>query len=210
MLGGLALLLAIAQSTSRSRQSRRSIICRPCCYACLAAATAALADVERGGASWPCSSRCTRSAAATPIPTSLMTLAAICSVRATSVNATLWDFERNHVRPALSISLMACSPSSRRSEILRRHLAVSRRLALCIAFESVIAAERALRDVRVAAHLRRGRPLAEDYNGQQGDPWDAQKDMALAADRAQSLRSLIVCASGLVGSNSASRFDWTS
>jgi len=25
------------------------------------------------------------------------------------------------------------------------------------------------------------RPLAEDYNGQQGDMWDAQKDMALAA-----------------------------
>jgi putative membrane protein len=65
-------------------------------------------------------------------------------------------------------------------EFLQRHLGISARLALYIAVESVIAVSAIYELFEWFLSIVLAGPMAADYNGQQGDIWDAQKDMALA------------------------------
>jgi putative membrane protein len=90
-----------------------------------------------------------------------------------------FGFTRNHYDRLvhLAYGLLAVLPVS---EALRRHLGVSRRLALYVAVESVLAVSLLYELFEWLLALTMAGPAAELYNGQQGDPWDAQKDMALA------------------------------
>lgn len=66
-------------------------------------------------------------------------------------------------------------------EAARRHAGAGPRLALFFAFLWVMAIGGLYEIFEWLLTLTAPVGLAEDYNGQQGDPWDAQKDMALAA-----------------------------
>jgi putative membrane protein len=91
-----------------------------------------------------------------------------------------FGFARNHYDRLVHFSygLLAVFPTR---EFLRRHLGVSPRLALYIAVESVIAVSAVYELFEWFLSIVLAGPMAADYNGQQGDMWDAQKDMALAA-----------------------------
>jgi putative membrane protein len=95
-----------------------------------------------------------------------------------SVSAT-FGFTRNHYDRLvhLSYGLLAVLPIR---EFLQRHVGVSSRLALYIAVESVIAVSALYELLEWFLSIVLAGPTANDYNGQQGDMWDAQKDMALA------------------------------
>ena len=101
------------------------------------------------------------------------------SLFGTSVSEAL-GLERNHYDRVVHFAYgqLAILPLF---EALRRHLALSRRLALLVAFESVIVASALYELFEWFVTFALAGPLADDYNGQQGDVWDAQKDMALAA-----------------------------
>ncbi|HEV7660466.1 MAG TPA: DUF2238 domain-containing protein [Allosphingosinicella sp.] len=90
-----------------------------------------------------------------------------------------FGFTRNHYDRLvhLAYGLLAVLPVS---EALRRHFGVSPRLALYVAVESVLAVSLLYELFEWLLALTMAGPAAELYNGQQGDPWDAQKDMALA------------------------------
>ena len=77
----------------------------------------------------------------------------------------------------LSYGLLAVLPTR---EFLLRHLGISPRLALYIAVESVVAVSAIYELFEWFLSLVLAGPMAADYNGQQGDLWDAHKDMALA------------------------------
>jgi putative membrane protein len=64
--------------------------------------------------------------------------------------------------------------------ILRRHLKLSPRLALYVALEWVLATSMLYELFEYGLTLAMASEKANAYNGQQGDLWDAQKDMALA------------------------------
>ena len=66
-------------------------------------------------------------------------------------------------------------------EALRRHAGLRPRLSLYVAVESVLAVSALYEIVEWLFTLTMEGSLATAYNGQQGDLWDAQKDMALAA-----------------------------
>ncbi|MFT4026731.1 MAG: DUF2238 domain-containing protein [Novosphingobium sp.] len=66
------------------------------------------------------------------------------------------------------------------AEWLMRHGGVSRRLALYIAAEFVFAGSAVYEIFEWLLTLTIGGDQADAYNGQQGDMWDAQKDMACA------------------------------
>lgn len=89
-------------------------------------------------------------------------------------------FTRNHYDRLvhLAYGLLAVLPVS---EALRRYLGISPRLALYVAVESVLAVSLLYELVEWLFAVMMEGPLADAYNGQQGDIWDAQKDMALAA-----------------------------
>jgi len=91
-----------------------------------------------------------------------------------------FGFARNHYDRLvhLSYGLLAILPVS---EALRRHGGVSRRIALYIAVESVLAVSALYEIFEWTLALGMAGDVAERYNGQQGDMWDAQKDMAFAA-----------------------------
>lgn len=91
----------------------------------------------------------------------------------------IFGFTRNHYDRLvhLSYGLLAVLPVS---EALRRHGGISPRLALYVAVESVLAVSLLYELFEWLLALTMAGPAAELYNGQQGDPWDAQKDMALA------------------------------
>jgi putative membrane protein len=91
-----------------------------------------------------------------------------------------FGFTRNHYDRLvhLSYGLLAVAPIS---EALRRHVGLGARVALYIAFESVLAVSMLYELFEWQLALAMQGPLADAYNGQQGDIWDAQKDMALAA-----------------------------
>jgi putative membrane protein len=91
----------------------------------------------------------------------------------------IFGFTRNHYDRLvhLAYGLLAVLPVS---EALRRHLGVSPRLALYVAVESVLAVSLLYELFEWLLALTMAGPAAEAYNGQQGDMWDAQKDMALA------------------------------
>jgi putative membrane protein len=67
------------------------------------------------------------------------------------------------------------------SEALRRHAGLRRRLSLYIAVESVLAVSALYEIFEWLLTLTMEGSVATAYNGQQGDLWDAQKDMAMAA-----------------------------
>jgi putative membrane protein len=91
----------------------------------------------------------------------------------------IFGFTRNHYDRLvhLAYGLLAVLPVS---EALRRHGGVSRRLSLYVAVESVLAVSLLYELFEWLLALTMAGPAAEAYNGQQGDMWDAQKDMALA------------------------------
>lgn len=69
-------------------------------------------------------------------------------------------------------------------EALRHHAGLGRRTSLYIAIESVLAVSALYEIIEWLFTLTMEGSLAAAYNGQQGDLWDAQKDMALAASGA--------------------------
>ena len=89
------------------------------------------------------------------------------------------DLERNHYDrfAHLAYGLLAILPTF---EFLRRHAAAGPKLALFVAVGSVIAVSALYEMFEWVLSFALAGPLADDYNGQQGDAWDAQKDMALA------------------------------
>jgi len=95
-----------------------------------------------------------------------------------SIGATFGFTRNNYDRLVhLSYGLLAVLPIR---EFLQRHVGTSPRLALYIAVESVIAVSALYELLEWFLSLVLAGPTANDYNGQQGDMWDAQKDMALA------------------------------
>ena len=78
----------------------------------------------------------------------------------------------------LAYGLLAVLPVS---EALQRHVGLRPRTALYIAVESVLAVSLLYEVFEWLLTLMMKGALADAYNGQQGDIWDAQKDMALAA-----------------------------
>jgi putative membrane protein len=91
-----------------------------------------------------------------------------------------FGFTRNHYDRLvhLSYGLLAVAPIS---EALRRHAGLGSRIALYIAVESVLAVSMLYELFEWLLAVTMQGPLADAYNGQQGDIWDSQKDMALAA-----------------------------
>jgi putative membrane protein len=91
----------------------------------------------------------------------------------------VFGFTRNHFDRLvhLSYGLLAVLPVF---EALRRHLGLSRRVSLYIAVEAVLAVSALYEVFEWGLSLAVAGDLAARYNGQQGDIWDAQKDMALA------------------------------
>jgi putative membrane protein len=91
-----------------------------------------------------------------------------------------FGLSRNHYDRLvhLSYGLLTILPVR---EALERHLGLTRRVALYIAFESVLAVSAVYEIFEWLLTLAAAGPTAAAYNGQQGDIWDAQKDMALAA-----------------------------
>ena len=100
------------------------------------------------------------------------------SLFGTSVS-DLFAFERNHYDRLVHFSygLLIVHPTF---EVLQRHFGLNRRLSLYIALEGVIAISAVYELFEWFLSIVLAGPLAADYNGQQGDMWDAQKDMGLA------------------------------
>jgi putative membrane protein len=96
-----------------------------------------------------------------------------------TVSETL-GLARNHYDRLvhLAYGLLAVLPAR---EALVRHLGLGRRTALYIAVESVLAVSLLYEVFEWLLTLGMAGAVADRYNGQQGDMWDAQKDMALAA-----------------------------
>jgi putative membrane protein len=91
-----------------------------------------------------------------------------------------FGWSRNHYDRLvhLSYGLLTILPVR---EALERHFGLSRRVSLYIAFESVLAVSAVYEIFEWLLTLAAAGPTAAAYNGQQGDIWDAQKDMLLAA-----------------------------
>ena len=91
-----------------------------------------------------------------------------------------FGFARNHYDRLvhLAYGLLAIVPVR---EALERHFGIAPRVALYIALESVVAVSALYEIFEWLLTLAVAGPTAAAYNGQQGDIWDAQKDMALAA-----------------------------
>lgn len=92
----------------------------------------------------------------------------------------LFGFERNHYDRLVHFAFGALiiRPTL---ELLDRHVEVSPKLAAYVGIESVIAVSALYELFEWLLTLVVAGPLAENYNGQQGDIWDPHKDMALAA-----------------------------
>ena len=91
----------------------------------------------------------------------------------------IFGFTRNHYDRLVHLcyGFLAVLPVG---EALQRHGGVSRRISLYVAVESVLAVSLLYELFEWLLALTMAGPAAEAYNGQQGDMWDAQKDMALA------------------------------
>jgi putative membrane protein len=92
----------------------------------------------------------------------------------------MFGFTRNHYDRLVHFSygLLAVAPIS---EALRRHVGIGSMIALYVAVESVLAVSLLYELFEWQLAMIMQGPLADAYNGQQGDIWDSQKDMALAA-----------------------------
>ncbi|HYG48423.1 MAG TPA: DUF2238 domain-containing protein [Allosphingosinicella sp.] len=91
-----------------------------------------------------------------------------------------FGFARNHYDRLVHFAYGALAVLPVR-EALERHLRVPPRTAVYIAVESVLAVSAAYEIFEWLLTLTMAGAVANAYNGQQGDMWDAQKDMALAA-----------------------------
>ncbi|MEP3051524.1 MAG: DUF2238 domain-containing protein [Erythrobacter sp.] len=93
--------------------------------------------------------------------------------------SSIFGWQRNHYdRLAhFSFGLLFVTPVV---DILSRYATVSRRLALYIAVEFVMGVSAIYEVVEWGLSIILAPNNVEAYNGQQGDFWDAQKDMALA------------------------------
>jgi putative membrane protein len=93
--------------------------------------------------------------------------------------ADLFGFTRNHYDRLVhfSFGLLLVHPLA---AALARHGRVSPRLALYVAVEFVVAASALYEIFEWALTMILAGSDVETYNGQQGDVWDAQKDMAMA------------------------------
>ena len=91
----------------------------------------------------------------------------------------LMGWSRNHYDRLVhfSFGLLSILPAI---EILERYAKVSRRLALYIAVEFVMGISAIYEIFEWGLSVMLSPENVEAYNGQQGDFWDAQKDMALA------------------------------
>lgn len=87
---------------------------------------------------------------------------------------------RNHYDRLVHFAFGALSVTPIR-EVLTRHLHVRPAAALYIAGEFVFATSALYEMFEWVLTLVMAGPHADAYNGQQGDMWDAQKDMACAA-----------------------------
>jgi len=96
-----------------------------------------------------------------------------------SVSET-FGFARNHYDRLVHFAYGALAVLPVR-EALVHHSGIGRRTALYIAVESVLAVSALYEIFEWLLTLTMEGSLATAYNGQQGDLWDAQKDMALAA-----------------------------
>lgn len=88
-------------------------------------------------------------------------------------------WSRNHYDRLVHFSYGALAVLPLR-EALRRHAGLGPRTSLYIAVESVLAVSALYEIFEWLLTLTMEGSLATAYNGQQGDLWDAQKDMALA------------------------------
>lgn len=90
-----------------------------------------------------------------------------------------FGWRRNHFDRLVhfSFGLLAVRPAW---EVGVRYLAIPRRVAYYVAFEFVLAFSMVYELFEWGLSLALAGPDADAYNGQQGDPWDAQKDMSLA------------------------------
>lgn len=90
-----------------------------------------------------------------------------------------FGFQRNNYDRLVHFSygLLAVRPTW---ELLSRHFGATPKLALYIAVECVLAVSALYELLEWLIAIILAGPLADDYNGQQGDIWDAQKDMGLA------------------------------
>jgi putative membrane protein len=91
-----------------------------------------------------------------------------------------FGFTRNHYDRLVHFAYgaLAILPVS---EALRRHARLGPRMALYVAIEGVLAVSALYEIFEWLLTLAMAGSLADAYNGQQGDMWDSQKDMALAA-----------------------------
>jgi putative membrane protein len=105
--------------------------------------------------------------------------AVIQAVTGYNVSET-FGFTRNHYDRLVHFAYGALAVLPVR-EALVRHAGLGRRTALYIAVESVVAVSALYEILEWLLTLTMEGSLATAYNGQQGDLWDAQKDMALAA-----------------------------
>ena len=103
-----------------------------------------------------------------------------------------FGFTRNHYDRLVhfAFGLLAILPAR---EVATRHLGLSRRLAAYIAFGFVIEASLAYEVFEWLLAVFMSPEAAAAYNGQQGDMFDAQKDMALAAFGAATATALAAC-----------------
>ena len=90
-----------------------------------------------------------------------------------------FGFSRNHFDRVVhfSFGLLFVRPVW---EVCVRHLGVPRRFAYYVAFEFVLAFSMVYELVEWGLSLSLAGRDADAYNGQQGDMWDAQKDMSFA------------------------------
>jgi putative membrane protein len=91
----------------------------------------------------------------------------------------IFGVSRNHYDRLvhLSYGLLAVLPVY---ESLRRHFGLTHRVSLYIAVEAVLAVSALYEVFEWGLSIAAAGDLAARYNGQQGDIWDAQKDIALA------------------------------
>jgi len=90
----------------------------------------------------------------------------------------------------LSFGLLWVAPFA---EVMRRHAGAGRKIAIWMAFLFVGAVSALYEIVEWLLTMTVSPDLAADYNGQQGDPWDSQKDMALAIAGAAIAAVLLWC-----------------
>src|SRR3546814_3124102 len=98
----------------------------------------------------------------------------------TLVRSDIFGWARNHYDRLVhfAFALLSVVPVA---EIARRHGGLSRRGAMLAVVGWVLSVSCLYEIFEWLLAIVAGGETAERYNGQQGDPWDVQKDMALTA-----------------------------